>query len=98
MPVGTTTIAITVLNDVTGAPIQYARIWLGKQSDKSQILIGETDSNGVVQQVVDYYGVTEITGWCRQMDLIGTDYAPKEFSGVLTSQGFSTILRLTPAE
>lgn len=97
-PIGVAPITITVLDDASSAPIQYARIWIGKQTDKSQILIGETDSNGVVQQIVSYYGVTEIIGWCRQMDLTGTDYAPKEFSGVMTSQGFSTILRLTPAE
>lgn len=97
-PIGTTTIEITALDDVTGLPIQYARLWVGKQSDKSQILIGETNSSGVFQQTVDYYGVTEITGWMRQMDLTGTDYTPKEFSGVLTAQGFNTIIRLSPTQ
>ncbi|MEJ1409374.1 MAG: hypothetical protein RPU60_04035 [Candidatus Sedimenticola sp. (ex Thyasira tokunagai)] len=90
------TLQVTVLDDSTGLPLQYAHVWMGKDSDKSQLINGATDVNGEISTAIDYDADTDVVGWARQWDLSGTDYTPKDFSGQYTSAGFSITIRLSP--
>lgn len=90
------TVEVTILDDATGNALQYAHVYLCKVSDKSQILSGETNAQGVVSTTLDYSADTPIMGWARQMDLSATDYEAKNISGTIKSTGFSTTVRLSP--
>ncbi len=93
---GQITLKVTVLDDSTGLPIQDAHVWMGKESDKSELLNDATDANGIAQTTISYDTDTDVVGWARQMDLSGTDYEQKAFSGQYTSTGFSITIRLEP--
>ncbi|MEJ1365628.1 MAG: hypothetical protein RPU42_11175 [Candidatus Sedimenticola sp. (ex Thyasira tokunagai)] len=87
---------VTVLDDSTGLPINLAHVWLGKDSDKSELMNGATNASGIISTAIDYDADTDVVGWARQWDLSGTDYTPKDFSGQYTSAGFSITIRLSP--
>lgn len=89
-------ILVTVIDDSTGSPLQYARVRLNKSSDKSLIMSEETDVNGEASTTFNYLSDTPIEGWVRQWDLSGDDYTPKDISGTITSAGFALTVRLEP--
>ena len=93
---GLITLKVTVLDDSTGIPIDKARVWLGRDSNKSQLINAETAADGVVQASIAFDATTNIVGWARQHDLIGTDYEQKDFSGQYDANGFNATVRLTP--
>jgi len=94
---GLITIAINVKDDSTGLNLESAHVWLGKDSDKSTIINGATDSSGNISTQITYPGsITPTVGWVRQMDLLGVDYTAKDISGDITSTGLSLSVRLTP--
>jgi len=90
------TVTIKVLDDSTGLALQFAHVWIGKDSDKSELLNDATDVNGEVTFQYTYVADLDIVGWARQMDLSGTDYVQKDFSGTITDAGFSLTIRLEP--
>lgn len=91
---GTVTVEVTVLDATTGAPITDARVWIGKNSDKSELLSDEADINGRVSFEHTYVSDLDIVGWARQMDVSGIDYVQKDFSGTITDTGFSLTINL----
>lgn len=94
---GLITLSVTVLDDDTGLPITDARVHLHKQGTPATVYISkETDVNGIASEDIAYDTDTDVVGWARQMDISGTDYTPKDFSGQYDSGGFSTTIRLEP--
>jgi len=93
---GLITLEVKVLDDVTGALLEFARVWVGRDSDKSELINQETGADGIVSVSISYDADTDIIGWAREMNLNGVDYVQKDFSGQYTAAGFSTIIRLTP--
>ena len=89
-------LTITVIDDSTGQGIKDANVIMQKDSDKSTIISGSTNSSGIYSDSINYTGDTDFVGWARQMDLSGTDYEPKDFSGTITSSGASVNVRLVP--
>jgi len=88
-------VAITVLDNDTGLPIaNTAHVMIKKDSDKTTLSSGAVNASGVFNY--SHTGVTpmDIIGWVREADVIGTDYIPKEFSGTITSAGFSQTIKL----
>ena len=93
---GLITLEVKVLDDVTGALLEFARVWVGRDSDKSELINQETGADGIVSVSISYDADTDIIGWAREMNLNGVDYVQKDFSGQYTAAGSSTIIRLTP--
>lgn len=93
---GLIAITVTVVDDITGLPLENARVWLGEEAGHATIINAETNASGVVTTNIPFTSDTNIIGWARQMDLLGTDYVQKDFSGQYTSSGFSTTIRLSP--
>ena len=89
------TITYTVSDADTGALIQYARINIVNASTKAELYQIETNVSGVATQTHTYTGDLDIEGWVRQMDIVGDDYTPKDFSGTIKSTGFDTNIKLT---
>ena len=89
-------ITVTVLSAATGLPIELAHVRLLKDSDKSVLISGATNSSGVI--TTSYSGTTpiDVVGWARQMDLSGTDYEQQDIGGEVTSSGFAVTVRLQP--
>jgi len=87
---------VTVLDDSTGLGINLAHVRLMKESDKSVLISKATNSSGYAKESITYDADTDVVGWARQMDLLGTDYEQKDFSGQYTANGFSITVRLTP--
>lgn len=94
---GLITLSVTVLDDSTGLPITDARVHLHKVGATGTVYISkQTDGSGVASEDVPFDAITDLVGWARQMDLTGTDYTPKDFSGQYDSGGFSITIRLEP--
>jgi len=93
---GLITLKVTVLDDFTGLALPSARVRLMRSIDKSVLINAETSAAGVVQASIAFDANTPIEGWARQMDLIGTDYIPKNFAGEYNSNGFTATVRLEP--
>jgi len=90
-------LTVTVLDDSTGLPIaSTAHVMILKESDKSELLNSAVNGSGVATDTFNYSTDVDVVGWAREMSLSGTDYVQKDFSGTITSGGFSTIARLTP--
>jgi hypothetical protein len=90
-------VAITVLDNDTGLAIaNTAHVMILKDSDKSELSSGAVNASGVYNY--SHTGVTpmDITGWVREFNISGTDYVAKEFSGTITSLGFSQTIKLDP--
>lgn len=90
-------VTITVLDDSTGSPIaSTARVAILNASTKAELDTGSVNASGVYSY--SYTGSTPlaIVGWVREFSLTGTDYIAQDFSGTITSTGFSLTLRLTP--
>jgi len=93
---GLITLTVKVLDDSTGLPLEFARVWLGRDSDKSELINDETDATGIVTANISFDQDTDVIGWARQMDLIGTDYTQKDIGGQYTSAGLSITVSLVP--
>ena len=95
--VGSVLVEITVLDQETGLPIaDTARVMIQKDSDKSEVSSGAVNASGVFSY--SYPGATplDIVGWVREQSLTGTDYVQKDFSGTITTNGFTLTVNLTP--
>lgn len=90
------TVLIKVLDDTTGLAIPAARVWVGKDSDKSELHNSGVDANGETSFQYTYVSDLDIVGWAREQDLTGIDYIQKDFSGTITDAGFSLTIRLVP--
>tara|TARA_R110000772_G_scaffold35637_4_gene85764 strand:+ start:941 stop:2602 length:1662 start_codon:yes stop_codon:yes gene_type:complete len=91
------TLSITVVDDSTGLVIATnPRVIILKDSDKSELMNQAVNGSGVASTTVNEVAGVSLIGWAREMSLSGTDYHPKDFSGVTTSAGFSAIIRLEP--
>jgi len=94
---------ITISNDVVltfkvenvaGTAIEDARINIVNASTKAELYQIETNASGIATQSHTYAGDLNIEGWCRQFDLSGTDYRPKDWAGLIDSNGFSIVIVL----
>lgn len=92
----TVTIKVTVLDESTGTGINLAHVILQKQSDKSTIVSGSTNSSGIYSTTLNYTTDIAFVGWARQWDLAGNDYTPKDISGTITSAGVDITVKLVP--
>jgi hypothetical protein len=95
---GLITLKVTVTENDGTTPIVGANVWLGKSSDKAQLLNAATNGSGIVSTSIAYDVDTPMVGWARQADLVGTDYDTKEFTGTYTSTGADINVTLTPTE
>ena len=90
-------VTITVLDNETGLPIaSTARVTLLNDSTKAELDSAAVNASGVYSY--SYTGATPlaVSGWVREFSLTGTDYIQKDFSGEITSTGFSLTVRLVP--
>ena len=90
-------VTITVLDDTTGLPIaSTARVALLNDTTKVELDSAAVNASGVYSY--SYTGATPlaVSGWVREMSLTGTDYIQQNFSGEITSTGFSLTVRLVP--
>lgn len=96
-PPASVTVEVTVLDDETGLGINLAHVQLYLTSDYTTVVLsGATNASGYIS--ASYTGSTpvDVEGWARQMDIVGTDYVPKDISGEITASGLSILVRLTP--
>ena len=89
-------IKVTVKDVSTGLLISDARVQLLLDSDKSVIMSQETGVDGISETTRPYTIDEDILGWVRSFDNVGTDYVQKDFSGKITSAGFSLTVELEP--
>jgi len=90
------TLKVTALDDDTGSGINIAHVMIQKQSDKSTVKSGATNSSGIYEATYYYESDLDVVGWVRQSDLTDEDYIEKDFSGTITSEGLAIQTRLTP--
>ncbi|RLB68404.1 MAG: hypothetical protein DRH08_01025 [Deltaproteobacteria bacterium] len=95
---GLINLTVTVLDDETGLPISTARVWLGRKSDKSELINGQVNASGVITASIPYDSDTDVLGWAREQNLTPPDYTQKNISGQYTTAGFSVTVRLLPNE
>jgi hypothetical protein len=95
---GVITLQVTVLDKTDDTPLTTAHVQLLKDSDKSVLLSGAVNGSGVLSDTISYDTDTDVVGWAREHDIIGTDYTQQDFSGEYTVNGFAIIIRLVPAE
>lgn len=96
---GQITVAVTVLNDLTGLPIADARVQIYDTSDYTTVIMNDDcNASGVASISMSYTADIDIEGWVREMNVSGVDYTPRDFSGTITSSGFSLTVRLTPLD
>lgn len=93
---GQITIAVTVLDDVTGTAIgTNARVLLYDTADyTTEILNSACSAGGVASTTQSYTADIAVEGWVREMSVTGIDYIPADISGTVTSSGFSLTVRL----
>lgn len=94
----TITLSVTVLDYTDDTPLTTATVQLLKDSDKSVLLSGAVNGSGVISDSIAYDTDTDVVGWAREHNMSGTDYTQQDFSGEYTSNGFSIVIRLVPAE
>lgn len=91
------TVEITVLDDSSGSPIaNTARVFIADVATQTQIMGQAVNASGVASVPYSYTVDVPIYGWARELDLSGTDYVQKDFTGTITASGFSQTIRLTP--
>lgn len=96
-PSASVTIAVTVLDESTGLAIaSTARVYIADTATKTQIMAQAVNGSGVASLAYDYTVDVPVVGWARELDLTGTDYIQKDFSGTITASGFSQTVALTP--
>ena len=91
---GQVTIKFTITDEDTGALLQYARIEIQKNSDKSNLFQLETNTSGVATTTMTYTVDIPVVGWVRQWDISGDDYTPKSFSGTIGTNGLDLSIAL----
>lgn len=89
-------VKVTVKDGSDGSAVENAHVIIKKKSDKSDIVSGSTDANGVYQTELDYTSDIDIIGWVRQSDLSGTDYEQADISGTIGQYGFTAEVSLKP--
>lgn len=95
---GNITVEVIVRDNSTGALLSGARVYLIDAATKAVVYINaETDGTGRVSVSIPPE-TTDVVGWVRQWDLVGTDYTPKDIAGTISSTtGLSISVRLDPA-
>lgn len=94
---GQITVAVTVLDDITGLPLADARVQLYDTADyTTEIMNDDCDVNGIASVDRSYTADIDVEGWVREMNISGIDYVPKDISGTITSAGFALTVRLVP--
>ncbi len=89
-------LTITV-QDEDGVAIENARVWIGRDDTKAELLNGGTNASGVVSDTFNYGASdVDVIGWARQMDLSGTDYVPTDITGTITTVGLTLTVTLKP--
>ena len=94
----TITLEVTVLDATDDTALTTAKVHLLKDSDKSELMSGAVNGSGVLSTSIPYDADTDVVGWAREHDMIGTDYTQQDFSGEYTINGFFITIRLEPAE
>ena len=90
-------LTINVKDSSTGLGIPDARVMVQRDDTKATIISGNTNASGVYSEsVAASYDTVDYVGWVRQMDLVGTDYTPKDISGTISSTGFDITIVLDP--
>ena len=90
-------LTITVKDSDTGLGIPDSNVIIQRDDTKATIISGTTNSSGVYSEsVAATYNGVDYVGWARQMDLIGTDYTSKEFSGTISATGATINVSLDP--
>lgn len=89
-------VTVTVLDDSTGLALNLAHVYLIDSVASTVILSGATNASGIITTSINYSADIAAVGWARQMDLVGTDYVPKDISGTITTNGLSLTVRLEP--
>lgn len=90
------TLKVTAHDVNSGLPLTNARVWVGKDSDKSELLNAECDANGIASVQLDYTVDTDVIGWVREQDLNGIDYVQQNIAGTITSSGLTIAVQLKP--
>jgi hypothetical protein len=93
--VGSVPISITVIDKDTGVGINLAHVHLLKDSDKSELLSGATNSSGIITGSFGGATPVDVVGWARQMDILGDDYEQEDFGGQISENGLSLTIALT---
>lgn len=93
--VGSVPLSITVIDKDTGVGINLAHVHLLKDSDKSVLLSGATNSSGVITGSFGGATPVDVVGWARQMDILLDDYEQEDFGGIIGENGLSLIVALT---
>lgn len=96
--IGSVAITVTVRRSDTKAVLPDARVHIYLTSDYSTVVMSE-DANGSGVASTTWTGATggiAIEGWAREMNVSGTDFATKEFSGSIESGGFAVTVELDP--
>ena len=97
-PPASVTVQVEVLDDTTGLAIATTgRVYIADVATKTEILSSATNGSGIASTPYTYTTDVPIFGWAREWDLSGTDYVQKDFTGTITSTGFSQTIRLVPA-
>ena len=94
----TITLEVTVLDATDDSALTTAKVHLLKDSDKSVLMTGAVNGSGVLSTSIPYDADTDVVGWAREHDMIGTDFTQQDFSGEYTINGFFITIRLVPAE
>ena len=96
-PSASVTLSVTVLDESTGLAIaSTARVYIADTATKTQIMAQAVNGSGVATLAYNYTIDVPVVGWARELDLTGTDYVQKDFSGTITAAGFSQTVALTP--
>lgn len=93
---GQITVAVNVVDDITGLALPDARVNLITKVGHTTIINAECDANGDVSASLTYTADTDVIGWVREQNLSGTDYVAKNISGTITSSGLTISVRLSP--
>jgi hypothetical protein len=90
--VSTKTLTVTVV-DVAGNPIQNARVAIYDSGDV-ELMNELTNASGIATEQYNYTGDEAITIQVRAIDTTTPSYFPEDFSGTITTAGFSLTARL----
>jgi hypothetical protein len=94
----TITLEVTVLDATDDTALTTAKVHLLKDSDKSVLMTGAVNGSGILSTSIPYDADTDVVGWAREHNMIGTDYTQQDFTGEYTINGFFITIRLEPAE
>jgi hypothetical protein len=93
-PLVTVPISVLILDQITGLPIENARVRITTTVGGNVVLNGVTNSSGILSGTTEYVG-SSITGTARRASVAyGGLYKPSAISGTIQSTGFSSTVLL----